>query len=94
MGNGTLVSWVWDHKTDGGESGDYTIAVTISYTEENEFTAMGTYNLEFPTTDNDDGGFLGGMGWLLPVIVIIIIVVVAVVVIKVIRNRRAAEQTA
>ncbi len=88
--NGSTVSWNWDYKTDEGHCGEYTIIIILSYGEENEFTAMGMYMLEFPKAKEEEG-FLGGYGWILHPILVVVGVVVAVIVIKKVRSRRKAE---
>jgi hypothetical protein len=89
-GNGTFISWIWDWKTDGASNGDYTITITLSYSEDNEFGASGQFYLEFPKSGGDDGGLLGG-GWLMPVIIIGVVAAVAGVAAKIILGRRSLE---
>jgi hypothetical protein len=90
--NGSIVSWIWDYKSDGGRCGEYTITISLSYCEENDFRAMGIYNIELPGS-HKDGGIIGSIMGLLPIIIIIIAVVVAaVVLIKLLKNRKEAER--
>lgn len=89
--NGTTVSWDWDYKTDKARNGEYTVTVVLSYSEENEFTAMGSYILEFPGGGEGDGGILGGLGWLIPLIIVVVIIAVIFVVVKVVLARRSSK---
>ncbi len=88
--NGTTVSWDWDYKTDKARNGEYTVTVVLSYSEENEFTATGSYILEFPETGEDGGG----LGWLIPLIIVVVIIAVIVVVVKVVLARRSSKSPA
>lgn len=91
-GNGSAVTWIWDYKSDGARDGEYTITISLSYCEENEFRAMGTYMIEFPGGD-EDGGIISSIVGLLPIIIVIIAAVVAaVVLIKLLKNRKEAER--
>lgn len=91
-GNGTSVTWNWNHKTDGAKSGEYTITVTVSYSEDNAFTSAATYNLEFEGEKKEDGLLGGGiMDWIIPIIVIVIVVIVIVVVVKVVLGKRGEK---
>ncbi|UCE73926.1 MAG: hypothetical protein JSV56_13040 [Methanomassiliicoccales archaeon] len=88
--NGSAVTWIWDYKSDGARDGEYTITISLSYCEENDFRAMGTYMIAFPGGD-EDGGIIGMIMGLLPVIIIIIIAVVVIVfLIRYLKNRREA----
>jgi hypothetical protein len=88
--NGTVISWAWDFKTDKGKSGDYTISISVSYTEneESEFNTMGKYIIEFPRTEKEESGILSGFEVLFPVIVIVVIIGISVVAYKIIKNKR------
>ncbi len=92
-GNGTSVSWVWDHLTDGAKSGEYTITITVSYSEDNVFTSAATYRLEFPQEKKEGGLFGGGgiMDWIIPIIAIVVVVIVIVVVVKFVLGKRAEK---
>jgi hypothetical protein len=92
-GNGSLVAWDWDYKTDKAKSGEYTITVMICYGDENEFMALGTFNIEFPQGEKEDG-IMGSIGSFLPIIIIVVIAVVAVVIVKVVLNKRAEQSSA
>lgn len=89
-GNESSVNWLWDYKTDKAKCGEYTISVFLSYSEENEFFATGSYMMEF-SEPKEDGGLLAGLGWLLPLIIVVVIIAVTAVVIKVIMGRRSAK---
>ena len=90
-GNGTIVSWNWDHRIDKAKDGEYKIIISISYSEENEFITMGVYQLTFPK-DGDEQGGLSGLGeWLIPIFVIVIIVIIVAVVYKIISDRRLSR---
>lgn len=88
-GNGSIVNWAWNYKTDEAKNGEYTIIITLSYSEDNEFMAMGKYDLEFPKTNGDDDDILSGLGSFTPYVIIIIIVIVIAVVVKVLMGRRS-----
>ncbi len=87
LGNSSIIQWDWNYKTDKGKSGEYIITIILSYDGENEFRALGTYNLKFPKPEEDKGLF-GEFPWLLPLIIVIIIAVVAVAVFRVVKGRR------
>lgn len=89
-GNASTVAWLWDYKTDKGKCGEYTISVFLSYSEENEFFATGTYTLEL-SDHKEDEGILAGLGWLLPLIIVVVIIAVVAIVVKVVLNRRSAK---
>jgi hypothetical protein len=88
--NGTVISWIWDYKTDNGKSGDYTIIISVSYSEneENEFNTMGKYIIEFPKGEDGENGILSGIGWLLPVIIVVVVIGVSVVAFKIVQTKR------
>ena len=93
-GNGTIVSWNWDHRIDKAKDGEYKIIISISYSEENEFLTMGVFQLTFPK-DGDESGGLSGLGdWLIPIFVIVIIVIIIAVVYKIISDRRLSQDVA
>jgi hypothetical protein len=88
-GNGTLIVWVWNHVADGAKNGDYTITVTVSYSEDNLFMSTATYTLEFQQPKEDGGLFGGGLESLLLIIIpIIVVVIVVIVVVKIVLSRR------
>jgi hypothetical protein len=84
--NGTLVIWIWDHKTDNGKDGDYRISVSVYYSEENEFYTVSSYKLTFPKPDEDVGLF-GDLGWLF----YIGITMVVISIILVVKKRRESK---
>jgi hypothetical protein len=79
--NGSLVSWIWDHKTDGAKDGEYRIRISIYYSEENDFSASGIYLIEFPKDKKDDD-FLGGIFWILPVMILTAIAITIIITVR------------
>ncbi len=88
--NSTLITWLWDHKTDKGKDGDYMITISVSYSEEeeNEFSGFGKYAIEFPEDEKEDKGFLGDYGWVLHPIIVVVVIVVGVVAYKKIKSKK------
>jgi hypothetical protein len=87
-GNATVVSWIWDFRTDRAKDGEYRVSISVSYTEEGEFTAVETYDMEFlelEHTCKDFGCALGWQGWLL---IAIAVAACAAVSYKIIMKRR------
>jgi hypothetical protein len=89
--NGTTITWIWDHNTDGAKSGEYTITVTLAYSDLNKFTNSGTFNLQFPETKEDPGIVGSLLDLMFPIIVVIIAVIIAIVAVKIVLNRRDME---
>ncbi|UCG70705.1 MAG: hypothetical protein JSV09_06740 [Thermoplasmata archaeon] len=89
-GNGSTVTWIWDYKSDGGRDGEYTVTISLSYCEENDFRAMGTYMIDLPGGD-EGGGIIGGIVGLLPIIIVVIAAVVAAVILmRLLKSRKEA----
>lgn len=91
--NGSSVAWGWNYKADEAQEGEYTVSVTLSYGEDNGFTATGIYMIEFPKEEKDEG-FFGSIGWLLPIIILVIVIVVIIITARKILERRALKRPA
>ena len=86
-GNTTIVTWIWDFKMDGAQDGEYRVSISVSYSEDNEFTTVETYDIEFQKDGGDDD-FINSLGWSGWILIAIVVAACAAVSYKIVLNRK------
>ena len=86
-GNTTIVTWIWDFKMDGAQDGEYRVSISVSYSEDNEFTTVETYDIEFQKDVGDDD-FINSLGWSGWILIAIVVAACAAVSYKIVLNRK------
>jgi hypothetical protein len=89
-GNATIATWIWDFKMDEAQDGEYRVSISVSYSEDNEFSAVETYDMEFQKDGGDDD-FINNLGWLGWLLITLAVAACAAVSYRVVKKRREEQ---